>query len=57
MQHIDERVELFELLAKLLWYLISGRSHVGYLFSYDDNPIHKIVAVPFHLSALMSRDK
>ena len=43
MQNTDERIELFKLLAKLLWYLISGRSHVGYLFNYDDNPIHKIV--------------
>ena len=47
MQNIDERVELFNLLAKLLWYLVSGRSHVGYLFNYDDNPIHRIVATPF----------
>jgi hypothetical protein len=39
----EERVELFQLLAKLLWYLISGKSHVGYLFNYEDNPIHKIV--------------
>jgi hypothetical protein len=38
-----ERVELFHLLAKLLWYLISGRSHVGYLHNYKENPIHEIV--------------
>ena len=26
--------------AKLLWYLTSGKSHVGYLFDYDDNPLN-----------------
>lgn len=43
MRYTAERVELFELLAKLLWYLISGKSHVGYLFNHSDNPLHKIV--------------
>jgi hypothetical protein len=43
LQHTDERVELFQILAKLLWYLVSGRSHVGYLFNH---PIHKIVLFP-----------
>jgi hypothetical protein len=43
LQHTGERVELFQLLARLLWYLISGRSHVGYLFNYEENPIHRIV--------------
>jgi hypothetical protein len=43
MRDTSERVELFQLLAKLLWYLISGKSHVGYLFNYADNPLHKIV--------------
>ena len=42
MRNSAERVELFHLLAKLIWYLVSGRSHVGYLFNYPDNPIHKI---------------
>jgi hypothetical protein len=42
MRHTGERVELFTLLAKLLWYLISGRSHVGYLFNHNGNPIHNI---------------
>jgi hypothetical protein len=43
MRDTGERVELFRLLAKLLWYLISGRSHVGYLFNYPGNPIHQAV--------------
>ena len=43
MRNTVERVELFKLLAKLLWYLISGRSHVGYLYNYDQNPLHRAV--------------
>jgi serine/threonine protein kinase len=43
MCNTSERVELFCLLAKLLYYLSSGKSHVGYLFNYDENPIHQIV--------------
>ena len=42
MRDAGERVELFGLLAKLFSYLISGRSHVGYLFNYAANPIHYI---------------
>lgn len=51
MRNTTERVELFQLLAKLLWYLISGRSHVGYLYNYDQNPLH--YAVHDHLDELM----
>jgi hypothetical protein len=43
MRNTVERVELFNLLSKLLWYLISGKSHVGYLFNYDNNPLHSLV--------------
>ena len=43
MRYTAERVELFNLLAKLLWYLISGKSHVGYLFNHDNNPLHNAV--------------
>jgi hypothetical protein len=46
LRNTSERVELFILLAKLLSYLISGRSHVGYLYDYNDNPLHKIVFHP-----------
>ena len=42
MRDATERVELFKLTAKLLNYLISGHSHVGYLFNYATNPIHYI---------------
>jgi hypothetical protein len=45
MRDTKDRVELFVLIAKLLWYLISGRSHVGYLYNYVDNPLHKIVCL------------
>ena len=40
----NDRVELFSLLAKLLWYLVSGKSRVGYLHNYPDNPLHDIVS-------------
>jgi len=43
MRNTEERIELFVLLAKLLWCLRSGRSHAGYLFNYATNPIHNIV--------------
>jgi hypothetical protein len=43
MRVTKERVELFHVVAKLLWYLISGKSHVGYLYNYDDNPLHRLV--------------
>jgi hypothetical protein len=45
MRHTAERVELFNFLAKLLWYLISGNSHVGYLFNHNTNPLHTIVCL------------
>jgi len=38
-----QRVEFFDLLARLLWYLRSGKSHVGFLNNYDSNPLHSIV--------------
>lgn len=39
----NEREDIFRLLARLLWYLSSGRAHVGYLFNYPDNPLHDLV--------------
>lgn len=37
----DERAAFFELLAKLLWYLGSGKSHVGFCRNeHDSNPIY-----------------
>ena len=46
LDNTEERVALFRLLANLLAYLSSGKSHVGYLFNYPENPIHRIVASP-----------
>jgi hypothetical protein len=43
MLNIQERVALFELMAHLFTYLVSGKSRVGYLYDYPSNPIHKIV--------------
>jgi hypothetical protein len=48
MRSSEERVKVFQIIAKLLWYLISGKSHVGYLYNYDNNPIHNIVC-PFNI--------
>ena len=47
MRNAAERVELFILLAKLLYYLSSGHSHVGYLYNYNVNPIHHIGKVEY----------
>lgn len=41
-----ERVEFFKILAKLLYYMVSGRSHLGYLHNHYDNRIHQIVRAP-----------
>jgi len=43
-----ERVDLFCVLAKLLWYLKSGLSHVGYLYNHESNPMHRIVSSPLN---------
>jgi hypothetical protein len=51
----DERVELFTLLANLLWYLVSGKSHVGYLQEYPANPLHQAVR-PCGFESLTLRD-
>lgn len=42
----NERADIFTLLAKLIWYLVSGKSHVGYLHNHPDNPIHIAVSFP-----------
>jgi hypothetical protein len=39
----SEIARLFQVLVNLLYYLSSGEAHVGYLFNYDDNPLHKLV--------------
>src|SRR6266516_2825332 len=38
-----QRVEFFEVLVRLLWYLRSGESHVGFLHNFEGNPLHTIV--------------
>ena len=43
MQSSAHRVDFFKDYAKLLWYLTSGKAHVGYLFDYDDKPLHAYV--------------
>jgi hypothetical protein len=44
MRVTKERVELFYVLAKLLYYLSSGKAHVGYLFDYERHPMHQPVS-------------
>ena len=44
MRNTDQRVEFFKLFARVMLYLTSGKAHVGYLFDYDGNPIHRIVS-------------
>lgn len=48
MRETNQRVKFFRLLARLLFYLASGKSHCGYLFNYDDNPIHSLVSPYSH---------
>jgi len=39
----SERGKLFELIAQLLWYISSGRSHIGYCQNTPTNPIYRRV--------------
>lgn len=47
MRNTEQRVEFFKLFARVMLYLTSGKAHVGYLFDYDENPIHRIVSPNF----------
>ena len=38
MRHAIDQANLYRVLAKLLWYLSSGKSHVGYLTNSPSNP-------------------
>ena len=49
LRNIPERVELFCLLAKLLWYLVSSESKVSHLSNFLDNPLHCLVNPPLPL--------
>ena len=51
-----ERVQLFKILVKLLWYLVSGKSHVGHLYNHTRNPLHILVRA-ITISSLMIRAK
>jgi len=44
----SERLELFTVIARLLYYLRSGQARVGYLYNYDENPVHGIVHSSCH---------
>jgi len=52
LRNTGERVAIFKLIAKLLWYLISGESRVGFLYNYPDNPLHDIV-IPIAFNGLI----
>jgi hypothetical protein len=42
----QDQSAFYRLLAKLLWYLGSGKSHVGYLCNYPRNPfVAKLVYI------------
>src|SRR5271170_294787 len=43
MRAASEIAKLFQVLVNLLYYLSSGKAHVGYLFNYEDNPLHELV--------------
>ena len=48
LRNTRDRVAIFKLIANLLWYLVSGKSRVGFLYDYPENPLHDIV-FPLHL--------
>lgn len=41
----EGRLALFNALAKLLCYMVSGQAHTGYLLDYPTNPLHTIVQI------------
>src|SRR5271169_3193175 len=43
MRITEERIECFKLLARLLYYLKSGKSYVGYTRNFEGNPLHSRV--------------
>jgi hypothetical protein len=47
MKKAEDQAAFYRLLAKLLWYLASGKSHVGYLCNCPRNPfVAKSVLIP-----------
>jgi hypothetical protein len=53
----QERVAFFRLMAHLFTYLASGKSHVGYLYNYLSNPIHKIVYSSFRSANIRDENR
>jgi hypothetical protein len=51
MKKSEDQAAFYHLLAKLLWYLASGKSHVGYLCNCPRNPfVAKSVFIPIFFS-------
>ena len=51
MKKSEDQGAFYRLLAKLLWYLVSGKSHVGYLCNCPRNPfVAKSVFIPISIS-------
>ena len=57
MRSTAHRVDFFKDYAKLLWYLTSGKAHVGYLFDYGDNPLYEYVLPTFLLLMFLGSGK
>jgi len=51
MRKAEDQSAFYQLLAKLFWYLASGKSHVGYLCNCPGNPfVAKPVFIPITLA-------
>jgi hypothetical protein len=48
MKKADDQAKVYRLLAKLLWFLGSGQSHVGYLSNCLGSPFAAVVAAVVH---------
>ena len=57
MKNAQDQASFYRLLAKLLWYLGSGNSHVGYLCNCPKNPfVAKLVLFYGYLGLMCSRE-
>ena len=45
----ESRSAFFRLIARLIWYLSSGTSHVPYLWNREDNPINSVPSCIIYL--------
>jgi len=51
MRKAEDQGAFYRLLAKLFWYLASGKSHVGYLCNCPHNPfVAKPVFIPISVA-------